>query len=149
MYKNIKNERGITLSALVIYIFVFMLLLGVMTTISTFFYNGIREVVESPKYISEFNKFSMFFVTDVKNYSKATVTSNTIQFENGPTYQYQNGYIYRDGKAIAKNIMNCNFTASEFNVNSMTKNLINVNVQIGKNDEDSITKNVDFTLRYW
>ena len=45
--------------------------------------------------------------------------------------------------------MNCNFTASEFNVNSMTKNLINVNVQIGKNDEDSITKNVDFTLRYW
>ena len=60
MYKNIKNERGITLSALVIYIFVFMLLLGVMTTISTFFYNGIGEVVESPKYISEFNKFSMF-----------------------------------------------------------------------------------------
>ena len=145
----IKKEEGITLAALTIYIIIFTLLIGVMTTISTFFYNNLGQVVDTPKYVSEFNKFVMFFATDVKNYKEATVTETTIEFEDGPVYQYQNNIIYRDNVAIANYILNCTFTAGQYNVNTLTKNLINVDMQIGKNEQKSLTRNVDFTLRYW
>ena len=120
-----------------------------MTTISTFFYGNIREILYTPKYGTEFNKFAMFFVIDVKNYSEATVSANKIEFENGPTYQYLNNTIYRNDVAIATRILSCEFTAKEYNVNEVTKNIINVNMRIGSNEEKSVTRNIDFTLRYW
>lgn len=145
----IKSERGITIAALTVYILIFTILIGVMTTISTFFFTNVGKVVDTPKYLSEFNKFSMFFVVDIKNYSKATITDNTVSFENGPTYKYQNGYIYRDDTPICKYIMNCKFIEKQYNVNSVTKTIINVDLQIGKNENKSVKKNIDFTLRYW
>lgn len=150
MWKNkVKSEKGITLVALVAYMLILTLVIGVLTTISTFFYTNIGEVVNSPKYINEFNKFAMFFATDVKNYKNATVTNNTIEFEDGPVYTYQNNFIYRNDVRIAQNIIGCNFTLSPYTVNTVSKNIINVDLQIGKNAEDSITQNLSFTLRYW
>lgn len=147
--EQIRNNKGITLTALVIYIIIFTLLIGVMTTISTFFYGNMGELVSTPKYVAEFNKFSMFFVVDIKNYNTATVTNTTIEFENGPTYRYENNVIYRNDVAIASRILSCRFTAKEYTANEVTKNLINVTMKIGSNDEKSVTRNVDFTLRYW
>lgn len=150
MWNNkLKSERGITLAALVAYMFILTLVIGVLTTISTFFYSNIGEVVDSPKYINEFNKFTMFFLTDIKNYNNANVNNNTIQFEDGPTYIYQNGNIYRNDVLIAQKVLNCNFKISSYNVNTVSKNIINVELQIGRNSEDSINRNIDFTLRYW
>ena len=143
----LKSQKGITLTSLVIYMIIFGLIIGVMTTISTFFYTGIGEVVDTPKYLAEFNKFSMFFVADIKNYNSATVTENTIQFEDGPTYKYDGAYIYRNNVPICKYIMNCTFTAKTYNVNTTTKNLINVDMQVGKNENKSITKNADFKIK--
>ena len=149
MLNKVKSQKGITLLALTIYIIIFIIIIGIVTTISTYFYNGIGEVVDTPKYLSEFNKFTMFFVADIKNYNSAEVTDNTIVFQNGPTYTYQNGHIYRNDVEIAKYIMNCTFTPKEYAVGETTKNLINVDLKIGKNDEKSVEKNIDFTLRYW
>ncbi len=149
MYEKIKSNRGITLTALVVYLIIFTLLIGVMTTISTFFFGNIREIMYTPKYGAEFNKFAMFFVVDVKNYSEATISTNKIEFENGPTYQYLNNTIYRNDVAVAKQVLNCVFTAKQYNVNDVTKNLINVDIRIGSSEEKAITRNIDFTLRYW
>lgn len=147
--EKLKNDKGVTLAALTVYIIIFTLILGVVTTISTSFFSTIGGVVDTPQYLSEFNKFSMFFVTDVKNYNQANVTNNTIEFENGPTYKFQDNNIYRNETLIAKNVLNCTFSTNDFNVNNTMKQIINVNMKIGKNDEKSVIKNVDFTLRYW
>ena len=56
------NQKGITLPSLVAYISILMIVIAAMTTMSTFFYKNISGVVDTPKYLSEFNKFSMFFV---------------------------------------------------------------------------------------
>lgn len=150
MYKaKVSSENGITLTALVVYMVIMVIIIGIMTTISSGFFKNVYNVIDTPQYLSEMNKFIMFFGVDIKNYNNATVTSDTIQFENGPTYKYQNGYIYRNDVAIAKTIINCTFTGSQLEVGNVTKNIINVNMKIGKNDDDSITKNIDFTLRYW
>ena len=149
MINKIKSERGITLSALMLYIVVFMIIISTMTIISTSFFNGLDKVMDTPKYVSEFNKFVMFFVTDVKNYNEADVTSDTIIFKNGPIYEYKNNTIYRNDVEIANSIINCTFTPKQYNVNTVIKNLINVNMLIGQNGESIIGRNIDFTLRYW
>lgn len=150
MFQNkIKCEKGITMTSLVIYMVVFILLIGVLTTISTFFYSNIGEIVDTPKYVYDFNKFVMFFGVDIKNYNNAVVTTNSIQFEGGPTYIYQNNAIYRDNVLIAENIIACNFNLSQYTVSSTNKNIINVDIQIGKSQADCMTKSVDFTLKYW
>lgn len=143
------SQKGITLTSLVAYIAILMIVIAAMTTMSTFFFKNINGVIDTPKYLSEFNKFSMFFVTDIKNYSNANVTSNTIEFENGPTYKYQGNAIYRNDIKIAEYIMNCNFTLSQYNVDTISKNIINVDMQIGKTTEKSVQENVDFVLKYW
>ena len=70
MPSKAKSQKGITLAALTVYIFIFTLIIGVITTISNSFYANIGDVVDAPKYIAEFNKFTMFFAVDIKNYSK-------------------------------------------------------------------------------
>ena len=148
-YKKINNENGITMTSLVIYIIILTMVIGILTTISTFFYTNMGEAIKVPKYANEFNKFAMFFGTDVKNYNNATVTQSTIQFEDGPTYKYQDDSIYRNDVEIAKNIIMCKFSIHQYNVNTVTKNIINVDFQIGKDNNNMIAKNVDFTLKYW
>lgn len=146
---RLRNTKGITLTSLVVYMFIFMMVIGVLTTISTFFYTNIGEVVDAPKYVYEFNKFVMFFAVDIKNYNTAVVTNNTIQFDGGPTYTYQNNAIYRDDVLVAEKVLNCVFSLSEYPVASITKNIINVNIQIGRSADDCMQKSIDFTLKYW
>ena len=143
------NQKGVTLVSLVLYVIALTIVIAIMTTISTYFYTNIGGVLHTPKYLAEFNKFNMFFVTDVKDYSSATVTSDTIEFENGPTYKYQDGVIYRDDLIIAEYVMDCNFTMWPYTVNSFSKNIITVNLKIGENEEESLTQDIDFTLKYW
>lgn len=146
--KYVKNEKGITLLSLVIYIVVFVIVIGIMTTISTFFFDNISTAMNTPRYVSEFNKFVMFFGIDIKNNTTATVTADTIEFENGTIYEYRNNCIYRNNILIAEDVLSCTFTSDTYNVNSITKNIINTDLTIGRNNS-TFEKNIDFVLRYW
>lgn len=149
MYNKIIKEKGVTLVALTIYILIFMMIIGILTTISTVFYNNIGKVIEDPKYISEFNKFVMFFATDIKNYNSAIVTENTVTINDNIIYKFENNKIYRNDTVIAKNILSCKFTITPFNVNTITKNIINLDIKIGRNSSDFFEKSIDFTMKYW
>lgn len=61
-----KTEKGVTLTALVAYISVFMIIISMVTAISAHFYKNVAKVESAPKYVTEFNKFSMFFVAMLK-----------------------------------------------------------------------------------
>lgn len=149
MDKTLKREKGVTLIALTIYMIVFIIIIAIVTTISTSFYGGIGELVDTPKYLSEFNQFVMFFVIDIKNYNEAVVTEDSITFNDDITYRYINNCIYRNDVVIAEDILQCSFSPSTYTVNDTVKNIINVNMRIGENTEDSISRNIDFTLKYW
>ena len=62
-----KSEKGVTLTSLVIYMAIFSVILAIMALISNYFFRNIEQIKDSPRYIVEFNKFSMFFIADVKN----------------------------------------------------------------------------------
>lgn len=147
--KKIKNNRGVTLLALIVYITIFVLIISVMTTISSFFYGNINDIIDEPKYVSEFNKFTMFFAIDIKNNVQATVSNNLIKFNDDLVYKYENNCIYRNDLLIAQNILDCKFSLNApYTVNSVTKNIVNVYMKIGKED-NYFEENIDFTLKYW
>ncbi len=144
-----KSEKGVTLTALVVYMIVFMIVLSIMSTISAHFYKNIAGIKNSPQYIAEFNKFSMFFVADVKKNNEInTITDTTLEFADGTSYRYENGSIYRNDKKIARYVKSFKFTQDSYKVNSTIKNIVNVNTTLG-NKNENMTRNIDFVLKYW
>lgn len=144
-----KSEKGVTLAALVAYITVFMIILTIMATISSYFYGNVNKIKDSHKYISEYNKFSMFFVIDVKRNTDITsLTSNRLEFADGTVYIYKNNAIYRDDVIITKYVKSFAFTQSNYTVDNFNKTIINVNTTLG-NDNEQIVRNIDFVLKYW
>jgi len=144
-----KSERGITLPALVAYITVFVMIITIMTIISSYFYRNVNKIKDLDKYILEYNKFSMFFIADVKkNADIKSITANSLEFLDGTIYIYENNAIYRNNEKIAKYIKNFTFTLLDYTADSFTKKIINVNTTIG-DDDNQITRNIDFVLKYW
>ena len=146
-----RSEKGVTLTGLVTYIVIFVIILGTMATISASFYENIGLVTESPKYISEFNKFCMFFVVDIKNNTEiSSITSFSLVLGDGTTYQYSDGIIYRNGEQVAKYIQEFCFTSTTYTdtENEFEKQIVNVTAKIGQSDE-IVTRDIDFVLKYW
>lgn len=146
-----KSEKGITLMTLIIYIIVMCLVLSMLAIISDLFYANKDYITENAKYMAEYNKFSMYFIEDVKNNKDIlTITSNEIVFEDGTTYNYKaspDNSIYRDKVKICTNIAYCNFSQIEELVNNTTKKIINVHVII--NGANIFETNNQYVLRYW
>lgn len=145
----LKENKGITLTSLVIYIIVFVIIIAIMANISNYFYSNIDGIKDSPKYVDEFNKFSMFFVADVKrNTEVVTISEDSLQFADGTKYEYRDNCIYRNNEKISKYVKSFSFEKKPYVVNSFSKTLINVSSIFGT-DKEQITRNVEFVLRYW
>jgi len=145
----LKGEKGITLTSLVIYIIVFVIIIAIMANISNYFYSNIGEIKDSPKYVAEFNKFSMFFIADVKrNTEIVTISEDSLQFADGTKYEYRDNSIYRNNEEISKYVKSFSFEKKPYVINSFSKTLINVSSTFGT-DNEQITRNIDFVLRYW
>ena len=145
-----KSQKGVTLVALVIYIIVFTIVISILSVVSSFFFSNVNFVKEQANYAPEFNKFNMFFIQDVKNNKNVTITGNTVEFADGTTYDFNSDQkaIYRNGKAIAKNIQVAVFKPSTVTIRNTTKNIVNVNIAIGKAGS-LFTKDIDYVLKYW
>lgn len=144
-----KQEKGITLVSLIIYIILLMFVVAILSNISQHFYSNTSYIQEMGKYISEFNKFNMYFIEDIKNNSDTyTVTKDKLVFADGTIYTYSNKSIYRNKVEICTNINICEFTKrEEQDKNNFTKKIVNVKMEI----EGSKTFNSenDYVLKYW
>ena len=146
-----KNQRGITLVSLIIYIVVMCIVIATLGIVSDLFYENTDYLKENSKYVSEYNKFNMYFIEDVKN-NKNTyqVTDNEVIFEDGTVYTYKadtDNSIYRNKVKICSNISYCKFSKIQPIIASTMKNVVEVHMVI----EDSKlfeTKN-QYVLRYW
>lgn len=146
-----KQEKGITLLSLVIYMIVLVMVISMLAIISDMFFTNTKYLNESGKYVSEYNKFNMYFIEDVKN-NKDTyeVTNNEIIFEDGTVYTYKEGPdygIYRNKVKICNNIAFCNFTKTEKVEENITKNIIGITIAIDSS-KSFIVEN-EYVLRYW
>ena len=145
-----KSQKGVTLIALVIYVIVLTIVVSILAMISSFFFSNVNFVKKQANYAPEFNKFNMFFIQDVKNNKNVTVSGNNIKFEDGTEYTFNldQKAIYRNGKAIAKNVQAAVFTTTTETIRNTTKNIVNVSIAIG-NTGALFTKEIDYVLKYW
>ena len=146
-----KSEKGITLTALVLYIMVATIVIGTMAIVSSFFFSNIKLVRDQDKYAVEFNKFNMFFVNDVKNNKTAQIEAHKITFEDGTIYEYKTSEqaVYRNNTKITNLVQELTFTADTYQVENTNtvKNLVRVFMSIGK--RENFQKEIEYVLKYW
>ena len=145
-----KAEKGITLTSLVIYVLVATLLIGITAMISSFFFSNMNLIKDMDKYAPEFNKFSMFFLEDVKKNSGAEVTGgNQVTFADGTIYVYNSSKkaIYRNDTKITEKVEGVVFSSSTEQVSNTTKQIINVKMIVG--GEQNSPNGIEYVLKYW
>lgn len=142
-------EKGITLTSLIIYIVLLLVAIGILSTISQYFYSNTSYITEMGKYVSEFDKFNMYFIEDVKNNSELySVSENQIIFGDGTKYTYFGQAIYRNKVEICNNIYTCVFEQKEqVDENSFNKKIVGVKLSI-KGSKLFESEN-DYVLKYW
>ena len=144
------NQKGITLISIIIYIIVLTIVLSTLSVVSSVFFNNLNYITDRGKYISEFNKFNMYFIEDVKNNTDILKINNNkseIIFDDGTIYTFKDDSIYRNKIKICKNIKNCVFEERQDNNSGITKKIIKVKINIYGLD-NLITSN-DYVLKYW
>jgi len=144
-----RQNRGITLISLVMYIIIATIVLGTMAIVSSEFFSNMSIIKDNEKYAVEFNKFNMLFVRDVKNNKTAQVEDNKIIFEDGTIYLYDKNKktIYRNEEKLANSVETATFLSDTYLVNNITKNTIKVNLNIGRSQQ--YQKEIEYVLKYW
>lgn len=149
----IKTQKGVTLTSLVIYITVFMIVLAIIATISHYFYGNVTELQRPLGSATEYNKFQMFFANDTKKNKSADVSEDgaKLVFEDGTTYYYSSKKLYRNNIEIVKNIENLTFQLSTTSVGDVTKKIVNVKLSFTQDSRVSQEENngTDYVLKYW
>lgn len=150
-----KAERGITLIILSIYVIVFSIIIALLANLSSYIYKNLDNVSNSTIDLSEFNKFNMYFIEDVKTNKKALVQNLAdnnrefiqIAFADGDIYAYTIGddSIYKNNQKIASNILD--FKAEEFKKGN--KIYIEITIKIGTDEKTNYKKAIDYVLKYW
>lgn len=144
-----KSEKGITLTALILYVVVAMIVVTAIAGFSSLFVSNMNEVKEQEKYAPEFNKFSMFFIGDAKNNNTAVVTEQRVEFDDGTIYEYRASEkaVYRNDTKITEKVDSFSFVSTTEQISSTTKQIINVKMSIG--GKVNLKNGIDYTLRYW
>ncbi len=153
MEKRIKSEKGVTLLGLTVYILTLSIVVGILASISSFFYGNVNLVIDSSRFAAEFNKFNVNFVNDAKKNNHANVKNgNTVIFEDGTTYVYneEDKGIYRGQVKIATNVQVFNASKKTITINNVDKDIITIDISVGNyNNRTLFIKKIDYTLKYW
>lgn len=131
MIVNAKNQKGITLISVSIYVIVMLVVVGVLSIVGDFFFSNIKSVNKVVNPLTEYTKFNSFF-TDEVNYENIRILecgNDYIVFDNGVQYTFiqENRGIYRNQVKICNQVDSCRFSYTIEN----GKDKIEVNMQIG------------------
>lgn len=141
-----KTQKGITLISLTIYVITMAVVIGILATVTTFFYKNVREVNVDIDPMTQFTTFNSYFSDEINNSNlkivKCGITDsnqNYIAFSNDVQYSYvpENKGIYRNKVKICNNIEKCEFSESIQN----GKSVITVNFDAGDKQ-----RTIDYTL---
>lgn len=77
-----KNQKGITITSLILYIISFTLVIGIIGTITTFFNRNMEDISTSTGISSEYNKFNLYMLKLTKSgYEVSKRSNNYITFK--------------------------------------------------------------------
>jgi len=124
-----KKEKGITMISLVVYVAVMTVVIGVMSTIITNFYQNTDTVQGNVQEIVEFSKFNNYFLKEVKaSNNKVDHVSNDntyILFTSGNSFSIANNKIYYNNIKICDEVQSMQISLGK-NGNGIDKSIVNV-----------------------
>lgn len=132
-----KSNAGLTTTSIIVYLIAMMIVIGIISTITSFFYTNIAGIDENSSNISEITKFQMYFLEETTKQNNAIykIQENAISFISGNTFTFQDNHIYFNHIKICDHISSLKFATE--NVNDKT--IISVFITIGENSEYSKT----------
>ena len=127
------SSRGVTTANLIIYVIAMLIVIGIIATITSFFYTNVTNLEDNSSNVSEITKFNMYFLQEVKNVNNDIIILNekSITFLTGNTFTFQDNSIYMNSSRISENIKDLKFSLEEIN----EKKVITVLITIGENLE--------------
>ena len=116
------QERGITTTAVIIYVIIATIVIATFSVITTDFYETLKKENKQSMYSNKYTEFMSYFAKDVQEKNNAVDTAGVsnsdkgeqipyITFTNGNTYKFsnENSAIYKNDIKICDNINICVF----------------------------------------
>lgn len=116
-----KNNRGITLTSLIIYVIGMVIVVSLIATLTTFFYKNVN-VDNISKDTTQYTKFSNLFLDEINKKDNDIVECKTTEEDgqkisyiiffdgNQYTYKAENKSIYKNKIKICKDVEECEFS---------------------------------------
>ncbi|MBO5478372.1 MAG: hypothetical protein J6A04_01430 [Clostridia bacterium] len=137
-----RKDAGLTTTSIIIYVIAMLIVIGIIATITSFFYSNVNNANENSNSISEITKFHMYFLEETtrSNNQINEIKNTSISFTTGNTFTFQDNSIYFNHIKICEDITNLQFMSEEKN----GKTVISVLITIGQNNE--YTKTTQYVL---
>lgn len=138
-----KEEKGITLGTITIYVIALLIIVGLISTITSFFYSNIINVNDNSRNMAQITKFNMYFLNDIKNANNTatvSVDNTNITFSSGNVYIFKDNAIYQNKVKICDNVKNAQFKLEEKD----NKKIVTVLLSIGDNLE--VTRTTKYVM---
>ena len=116
-----KDNRGITLTSLIIYVIGMVIVVSLIATLTTFFYKNVN-VDNISKDTTQYTKFSNLFLDEINKKDNDIVECKTTEedgqkisyiiFSDGNQYTYkaENKSVYKNKIKICKDVEECEFS---------------------------------------
>ena len=137
-----KKENGITITALIIYIIVMIMVLGVINVIINQFYQNTNSIEADTEEILEFNKFNTYFLKEVKSKGNKvdSINENYILFGTGNSFSLSSDKIYYNNVEICKGVQALTISQGK-NGTGEEKDIIYVTLTFG-----NFTKSINYKI---
>ena len=142
-----KSQKGITLESLAIYIVVIMVVIGIMTTVTTTFYNNMQYIDVDSEFAIEYGKVNSSLINDIRQAEVRLVEINeenkvillyNDKTEEEITYSFLNTGIYRNESLISNKLI------GTLKVDSNNEKMLSVLLEYTSKNAQSYTKTLDF-----
>ena len=118
-----KNERGVTLISITIYVIVMLILVAVIMVITNYFYQNVDYTTEELDFDKQYTNINSFFAEEANWRDNKILeigedeSQKWVYFSSGNQYTYieENSSLYRNNVKIGRNI-------TSFNLSTQSKN---------------------------
>lgn len=128
-----KNQKGITLVSLLVYIIVMIIIIGGLSTISYNFYRNTQALEVDTEDIVEFSNFNEYFIKEIKKANNKidniSEDGTYIVFTDGNSFMLNNKSIYYNQIEISKNVNSLKFEYDKDEENNEITDIIKVSVK--------------------
>lgn len=143
----VKSDKGITLTSLVIYVIVLMIVIGLMSSFLGYFYKNTNKITIKENYEEQYTRFLSYLIKDTNSDQLYFVKSENnyliLKYKDGSQHQYIYSidnksiyYINVVSKTTLKKILLCN------NVTNLTmnysENILQINMTINDRNYEKL-----------